>query len=801
MLPRKLKMYVKEPPEKESKQSMDTMDFSLHKRDDSILTETINIIPAEDDVFLPHLIRPLTLFGAGMVKAVNAAVSKNELIGIVSLKYNVEQPKHTDFYDIGTAMKVIQVVESTSDYIKVLIEGVVRIRITEYIQTEPYYKARVEELREFTEKSETIDVLVQSVKTLFKLSAMLGKTLPKKIIPMIDNINNPSILADLVAIYLELSIDEKQKLLEMVDPQKRLRIVFHHLNKDVQLREVQGKIDEDVAKEMSKAQREYFLREQLKAIQKELGKEDPHIEEINKLEERIKEAKMPKEVEIVAIKELDRLRDINPASAEYPVSRTYLESLINIPWNKKTTDRLDIHQAEKILDEDHYGLEKVKERILEFLSVHKLKEKIRGPILCFCGPPGTGKTSLGKSIARALGRRFIRISLGGIRDEAEIRGHRRTYVGALPGRIMQEICRAGYSNPVFMLDEIDKIGADFRGDPASALLEVLDPEQNFSFVDNYLDISFDLSNVLFITTANILDTVHTSLKDRMEVIYLSGYSEDEKLKIAHKFLIPKQIKENGLEQHIITFQDQSIFKVIRDYTREAGLRNLEREIASVCRKVAKEIVAGAQITKESSPNLVEKFLGPRKYFYQVADEEDRIGVVTGLAWTETGGDIIFVEASRMKGEKELTLTGQLGNVMQESAIAALSYIRSNAKRLGIDEHFYDTSEIHIHVPSGAIPKDGPSAGITMCIALISLLTGRQARREAALTGEITLTGNMLPIGGIKEKVLAAIRAGVKTIILPAKNKDDFEEIDKEIRQKIQCIYIQKVDEAINHVLI
>ena len=801
MLPRKLKMYVKEPSEKESKQAMDTMDFSLHKRDDSILTETINIIPAEDDVFFPHLIRPLTLFGAGMVKAVNAAVSKNELIGIVSLKYNVEQPKHTDFYDIGTAMKVIQVVESTSDYIKVLIEGVVRIRITEYIQTEPYYKARVEELREFTEKSETIDVLVQSVKTLFKLSAMLGKTLPKKIIPMIDNINNPSILADLVAIYLELSIDEKQKLLEMVDPQKRLRIVFHHLNKDVQLREVQGKIDEDVAKEMSKAQREYFLREQLKAIQKELGKEDPHIEEINKLEERIKEAKMPKEVEIVAIKELDRLRDINPASAEYPVSRTYLEYLINIPWNKKTTDRLDIHQAEKILDEDHYGLEKVKERILEFLSVHKLKEKIKGPILCFCGPPGTGKTSLGKSIARALGRRFIRISLGGIRDEAEIRGHRRTYVGALPGRIMQEICRAGYNNPVFMLDEIDKIGEDFRGDPASALLEVLDPEQNFSFVDHYLDISFDLSNVLFITTANILDTVHTSLKDRMEVIYLSGYSDDEKLKIAHKFLIPKQIKENGLEQHIITFQDQSIFKVIRDYTREAGLRNLEREIASVCRKVAKEIVAGAQITKEISPNLVEKFLGPRKYFYQVADEEDRIGVVTGLAWTETGGDIIFVEASRMKGEKELTLTGQLGNVMQESAIAALSYIRSNAKRLGIDEHFYDTSEIHIHVPSGAIPKDGPSAGITMCIALISLLTGRQARREAALTGEITLTGNMLPIGGIKEKVLAAIRAGVKTIILPAKNKDDFEEIDKEIRQKIQCIYIQKVDEAINHVLI
>ena len=775
--------------------------FSFHRRDDGILPEVISIIPLKDDVVFPHLIRPLSLSGEETVKALNEAISRNELIGIVALKYDVESPKHTDFYDVGTAAKVIQVFESTSDNIKFLLEGVIRIKVTEYLQTEPYYKARVEELREFTEKSETIDVLVQSVKTLFKLSAMLGKTLPKDIIPMIDNVNNPSMLADLVAIYLELSIDEKQKLLEMIDPQKRLRIVFHYLNKEVQIREVRGKIDEEVTKEMTKAQREYFLREQLKAIQKELGKDDPHMEEINKLEERIKEAKMPKEVEEVASKELERLRDINPASAEYPVSRTYLDYLINIPWSKKTVDNLDIHQAEKILDEDHYGLEKVKERILEFLSVHKLKEKLKGPILCFCGPPGTGKTSLGKSIARSLGRKFIRISLGGIRDEAEIRGHRRTYVGALPGRVMQEICRAGYSNPVFMLDEIDKIGADFRGDPASALLEVLDPEQNFSFVDHYLDVSFDLSNVLFITTANILDTVHISLKDRMEVIYLPGYSEDEKLKIAQQFLIPKQIRENGLEEHPVMFHDRSIYKIILEYTREAGLRNLEREIASICRKIAKEIVAGEQITKEIKPEGVEKFLGPRKFFYQVTDEEDRIGVATGLAWTETGGDIIFVEASRMKGEKELTLTGQLGDVMQESAIAALSYIRSNAKRLSIDENFYDTSEIHIHVPSGAIPKDGPSAGITMCMALVSLLTGRYARREVALTGEVTLTGNVLPIGGVKEKVLAAIRAGVKTIVLPLKNKDDFEEIDAEIRNKIQCVYIQKIDDAINTVLI
>ncbi len=775
--------------------------ISIHKRADGTLPEIITLIPLKDDVVFPHLILPLSLHGEGLAKAINNAASRNEFIGIVALKYDVDSPKPGDFYEVGTAVKVVQVLEYTSDNIKALVEGIMRIKVIDFVQTEPYPSARVEELREFTEKSETIDVLVQSVITLFKLSAMLGKALPRDVISMIDTINNPSILADLVAIYLELPVNEKQKLLEMIDPQKRLRVVFHYLNKEVQLKEVRGKIDEEVAKEMTKTQREYFLREQLRAIQKELGQEDPHMEEINKLEEKIKEAKMPKEVEEVAIKELERLRDINPASAEYPVSRTYLDYLINIPWNKKTIDNLEIGQAEHILNEDHYGLEKVKERILEFLAVHKLKEKLKGPILCFCGPPGTGKTSLGKSIARALGRKFIRISLGGIRDEAEIRGHRRTYVGALPGRIMQEICRAGSGNPVFMLDEIDKIGADFRGDPASALLEVLDPEQNVSFVDHYLDVAFDLSHVLFITTANILDTVHTALRDRMEVIYLPGYSEDEKLKIAYQFLIPKQIKENGLETHAVVFQDQSIYKIILEYTREAGLRNLEREIASICRKVAKEIVAGEQITKEIKPEIVEKFLGPRKFFYQVTDEEDRVGVVTGLAWTETGGDIIFVEASRMKGEKELTLTGQLGDVMQESAIAALSYVRSNAKRLGIDENFYDTSEIHIHVPSGAIPKDGPSAGITMCMALISLLTGRHARREVSLTGEITLTGNVLPIGGIKEKVLAAIRAGVKEIVLPLKNKDDYEEIDKEIRDKIQCVYIQKVDDAIDTVLI
>jgi ATP-dependent Lon protease len=522
--------------------------------------------------------------------------------------------------------------------------------------------------------------------------------------------------------------------------------------------------------------------------------------ELNKLEQKMKEAKMPKEVEDVAKKELDRLREMNPASAEYTVSRTYIDYLITAPWSKKTTDNLDIKQAEKILDEDHYDLEKVKERILEFLAVCTLKEKLKGPILCFTGPPGTGKTSLGKSIARALGRKFVRISLGGMRDEAEIRGHRRTYVGALPGRIMQEICRTGSNNPVFMLDEVDKIGADFRGDPASALLEVLDPEQNFSFADHYFDVPFDLSNVLFITTANILDPVQPALKDRMEVISLSGYSEDEKLNIAHKFLIPKQVVENGLEDKSIEFVDESILKIVREYTREAGLRNLEREIASICRKLVKTFVSGNEITKVITAETIENLLGHRKFYYEVTEEKDQIGVVTGLAWTEAGGDIIFVEAAKMKGDKKLMLTGQLGDVMQESAKAALSYIRSNASSLNVNENFYDNLDIHLHVPSGATPKDGPSAGITMCTALLSLLTGRYAKRNVALTGEITLSGRVIEIGGVKEKVLAAIRAGVKTIVLPKRNEKDFQEIKKEIRDKVKCVFIERVEEAVNVVL-
>ncbi len=777
------------------------MKFSFQRALDKEIPEELGIIPLKGDVILPHIVSPIKCEGGREIRAINDAIAKDRLVGFVTQKnIKVDEPMPEDLYSKGTIAKIIQVTEILPNRARITVEGQARIKINEYTQRDPFYKARVEEIREFAESSEVVDILLQTVKTLLKLSVILGKTFPREILSKIDSINNPSIMADLVAVSLDLTVEERQYILETIDPQKRLRIVFQYLNRDVQLREIKGTIDEEVAKEVSKAQREFFLREQLKAIQKELGQDDPHLMEIKRLEEKIKEAAMPPDVEDVTNKELERLRSMNPASAEYTVSRTYLDYLVAIPWNKKTEDNHDLNQAAKVLDEDHYGLEKVKERILEFLAVHKLKEKLKGPILCFVGPPGTGKTSLGKSIARTLGRKFVRMSLGGMRDEAEIRGHRRTYVGALPGRIMREICRAGFSNPVFMLDEVDKIGLDFRGDPASALLEVLDPEQNFSFTDHYIDVPFDLSNVFFITTANILDPVHPALKDRMEVISLPGYSEDEKLKIAIQFLIPKQIKENGLETHTIVFTDDAIRRIIREYTREAGLRNLERAIASICRKVAKEIVAGGIATTEIKPERIEELLGPRKFFYQVADEVDRIGVVTGLAWTEAGGDIIFIEASRMKGKSNLSLTGQLGNVMQESAKAALSYIRSNATRLGVDDNFFESADIHLHVPSGAIPKDGPSAGIAMCMSLLSLLTGRLACREVALTGEITLSGRILPVGGIKEKVLAAIRAGVTSIILPKKNEEDFRDIKEDIRNKIKCIYIDAIDEAIELVL-
>ncbi len=600
-----------------------------------------------------------------------------------------------------------------------------------------------------------------------------------------------------MAAHINLKPGERQEILETLDVGERMKKLTEYINREMEILELGSKIQSQIKGEMDKAQRDFYLREQLKAIQKELGETDERSVEINEIRKQLDEAQLPEEAKREAERELDRLAKMPPAAAEYTVSRTYLDWLVNLPWEKSTQDSLNIGRASEVLDEDHYDLEKVKQRILEYLAVRKLKADMRGPILCFVGPPGTGKTSMGHSIARALGRKFIRMSLGGIRDEADVRGHRRTYVGALPGRIIQGIRRVESNNPVFMLDEIDKVGIDFRGDPSAALLEVLDPEQNFAFVDHYLDVPFDLSKVLFITTANIIDPVPAALKDRMEVIELSGYTEQEKLHIAKRFLVQKQLKENGIEEGRLEFPDEVILDIIRGYTREAGVRNLEREIGSVCRKTAKQLVEDPGKSMTVTAENLHQYLGPVRFRYEVSEEADEVGVATGLAWTQTGGDILFVEATPVTGKGNLILTGKLGEVMQESARAALTYARSRAASLGVDENFYEKKDIHIHVPAGAIPKDGPSAGVTMAIAVISALTRRPVAKDVGMTGEITLRGKILPVGGIKEKVLAANRAGVKWVILPKDNEKDLEEIPQEIREKLQFTLVDHIDQALD----
>ncbi|MDO8444823.1 MAG: endopeptidase La [Deltaproteobacteria bacterium] len=755
------------------------------------------VLPTKDYVIFPAMVLPIFFTREDAIEVVNKALLGDHMVVMVAQKEpSVETPSPDDLYMVGTATKIIQMVKLPEGGVKILVEGIARVKIVEYFREGTHLKAKVEEMREFYERTIIVDALVQSVIALFKVALAIGRPLPVDVLKLIDKIENPARLSDLIAAYLALKLEEQQEILETVDPLERIKKVFIFLSREVQMLQIRGKIQTDVAKEMGKSQKEYLLRQQMKAIQKELGEEDSHIAETNELREKIKAAGMLPNVEEIANKELSRLEKMNPASAEYTVSLTYLDYLITLPWTKKTEDNLDINRAEQILNEDHYDLEKVKDRILEYLAVRKIKEGVKGPILCFVGPPGVGKTSLGKSIARAMDRKFIRMSLGGMRDEAEIRGHRRTYVGALPGRIIQEIRRCGYNNPVFMLDEVDKIGMDFRGDPAAALLEVLDPEQNFSFRDHYLDVSFDLSKVMFITTANILDPVPPALKDRMEVIYLSGYTEEEKEKIAFQFLIPKQTEENGLKDKGVNFTEEAVRKIIREYTKEAGLRNLEREIASICRKIARNMAQGKGVCCDVTPEIVEEFLGPRKFFVEIAEETDTIGVATGLAWTEAGGDIIFVEATKMKGRRGLTLTGSLGEVMKESAQAAMSYMRTHAKEYEISEDFFNRFDIHIHVPAGAIPKDGPSAGVTMATAIASLLTGRPAKRDVAMTGEITLSGRVLPIGGVKEKVLAARRAGVKTVILPKRNEVNMEDVPDYVRKEMKFIFVKTIDEVI-----
>ncbi len=760
----------------------------------SSIPEVLPLYPLRDMVAFPYMMFPLFLPDEEL-PAFEEAMRYQNFIALFRKRDDVRQSSLSSYYETGTVCKINQFVKLAEGGAKLSLEGIVRVRLEEVVLDKPCVFARLKVVREFTEKSVVSDALMQSLNALLKIALSYGRPLPDDVLKMIDYIDNPARFSDLVALYLTLPLDELQDLLDTADPIERLKKVYIHLTNEVQRLQVRGEVQAEVTKRVGKTQKEYLLREQMKQIQEELGEDDTRISDHAELRKKISGAGMPDAVRKIAEKELKRLERINPASPEYTVSRTYLDYLVGMPWRSATVDNNDIDQAESVLNEDHYDLEKVKERILEFLAVRSLREKIKGPILCFVGPPGVGKTSLGKSIARSLGRKFIRLSLGGMRDEAEIRGHRRTYIGALPGRIIQEIYRCGANNPVFMLDEVDKIGQDFRGDPASALLEVLDPEQNFSFSDHYLDVPFDLSNVMFITTANLMDTIPPPLRDRMEVIHLSGYTDEEKEKIAFRFLIPKELEENGLSGSPPRFEVESVYKIIREYTREAGVRNLQRTIASICRKMAKEVMRKKPSRASITSQMVEEFLGPRKFFDEVAAEKDRIGVVTGLAWTETGGDIIFVEATRMVGRRELILTGSLGAVMRESAQAALSFVRANCAEWGIPEQVFRNMDIHIHVPAGSVPKDGPSAGITMASAIISLLTQRPARRDVAMTGEISLSGRVLPIGGLKEKLLAAHRAGVRRVVVPKRNKVDMEDVPATVRSDLEIVFIDDVREA------
>ncbi|MCK4417685.1 MAG: endopeptidase La [Candidatus Latescibacteria bacterium] len=757
----------------------------------------IPILPLRNMVVFPSMAVPLMVSREKSVRLVDDVLSGNKLIGAITQRDpDVEEPTWNDIYDFGTVSVVLRMIKMPDGSMRVLIQGITRFRIEKPLADKPYLKAEIELLEDIVEKGIEIDALARNVSNQFQRIISLAPNLPDELGVAVANIEDPGRLADLVASDLNISVPEKQKIVETIAVRKRLEKLTVFLAKELQVVELETRIQKEAKGELEKTQREYFLRQQLQTIQKELGEGDPRTVEINELRGKIEAAKMPKEVKKEAEKELSRLEKMMTGAPEYTVVRTYLDWLISLPWSVFTKDTLDIAKARQVLEEDHYDLEKVKERMLEYLAVRKLKEDMKGPILCFVGPPGVGKTSLGKSIARALGRKFIRISLGGVRDEAEIRGHRRTYVGALPGRIIQGIRKAGSNNPVFMMDEIDKVGADFRGDPSAALLEVLDPEQNFSFSDHYLDVPFDLSRVMFITTANILDTIPSALRDRMEVLELSGYIEEEKLQIAKRYLIPRQLEAHGIVKQRVKFEDEALKKIIRNYTREAGLRNFEREIANICRKIARNVAEGKKVTRKITEKGIEQFLGPVKFTSEVAERTSEPGVATGVAWTPAGGEILFIESTKMKGKKGLILTGQLGDVMKESAQTALSYIRTNAGKLKIPENFFDQYDLHIHIPAGAIPKDGPSAGVTLTTSLVSLLTGSSVRPDVAMTGEITLRGRVLPVGGIKDKVLAANRAGIKKVILPKKNKKDMEEIPPEVKEKMKFIFVENIGEVL-----
>lgn len=765
------------------------------------IPNVLPILPIKGTIIFPLIIVPLVAVKERAIKLIDDVLAGDKVLGLVAQKDpKKDKPGKNDIFRIGTAATIAKMLRFPDGSLRLLVQGITRIRIKKFTQEEPYLKASIDVIEEQWEKGVKVEALMRNVVSMFQKLIELSPHLPEELEAIVINIEEPGRLADFIVANLNFELEDKQRVLEAIEPIERLQQLTPILMKEINILEIGAKIRSQVKDEIDEDQRKFYLREQLKAIQKELGEKDERTIEIEELKKKVKKAKMPKEVQKVAMKELERLGVIPVQAAEYHVIRTYLDWLVNLPWAKETKDNLNIKKVEKVLNEDHYDLEDVKERILEFLAVRKLKKDTKGPILCFIGPPGVGKTSLGKSIARALGRKFVRFSLGGVRDEAEIRGHRRTYVAALPGRIIQGIKHAGSNNPVFMLDEVDKIGIDFRGDPAAALLEVLDPEQNSTFSDHYLEVPFDLSKVMFITTGNIIDPIPPALKDRMEIITLPGYILQEKLEIAKKFLIPRQVNENGLTKKLITFTDNAILNIINDYTREAGVRNLERSIGSICRKVARKVAEGQKSLAEIKKGNVKEFLGPVKYYSEIAERTGEIGIATGLAWTSAGGEILFVEATKMRGKKSLTLTGQMGDVMQESAEAALSFIRSNAKKLGIDTNFYEKYDIHIHIPEGAIPKDGPSAGITMSVALASLLTEKPVKPDVAMTGEITLRGKILPIGGIKEKVMAAKRAGIKKILLPEKNRSNLEEISNNVKRDIRFVFIDTVSDAIHEAL-
>jgi ATP-dependent Lon protease len=762
------------------------------------IPDILSLIPLFNVVVFPNMVFPLEVFGEQTMTLVDEAMAADRIVGLVMSKKSPNEIKNQaeDLYAIGTSVVIVKMAKTGENGANLLVQGVSRFKIIEFVDDKPYMRARVEVVEDEIEKDIEIEALMANLNGLFDRMVKLSPVLPQEFGAMAKAITSPSVLADVIASIINSVPAEKQKILEILDVKERLKEVTRLISHQLEVLELGNKIQSQVKDDIDKSQREYYLRQQLKAIKQELGETDEANVEVAEYRAKIEKKNLPAEAKKEAERELERLSRMHPSSAEYTVASSYLDWITALPWNESTEDNLDIKKARRILDDDHFGLDKAKKRIIEYLAVRKLKPDSKGPILCFVGPPGTGKTSLALSIAHALGRKFIRIALGGVRDEAEIRGHRRTYVGALPGRIIQGIRRAESNNPVFVLDEIDKVGSDFRGDPSSALLEVLDPEQNYSFMDHYLDVPFDLSHVIFITTANILDTVPPPLRDRMEVIELPGYTLDEKVKIAERYLIPRQTAANGISQQQISFTKSAITLIITGYTREAGLRNLEREIGTICRGIA-SMVAGGELNKASiTVKDLHKYLGPIRIMSEVSARTSKPGVATGLAWTPAGGDILFIEATAMKGKKGLTLTGQLGEVMKESATAALSFIRANAGDLGISVDFFEENDIHIHVPAGAIPKDGPSAGVTMLTALASLLTGKTVKKDLAMTGEITLRGLVLPVGGIKEKVLAAHRAGIKTIILPKWNKKDLVDIPQKVQKDMQFYFVDDMLEVL-----